>query len=172
MILPCARSCLIRPDPSAQVKWMGSNTIFAHMRKKADCSHPARSWRSAVIIPVWDYFTVDDGNIDLSRYDYLVIGTIESFVKLRDYFSQDAVLPIYIEVEDGVRLQRALDRERCQKYPKYEEMCRRFLADAADFSKEKLQEAGIHRIFYNEDLECTEEDIVCFMREVMMSEEG
>ena len=104
---------------------------------------------------IWDYFTVDDGNIDLSRYDYLVIGTIESFVKLRDYFSQ-----------------RALDRERCQKHPKYEEMCRRFLADAADFSKEKLQEAGIHRIFYNEDLECTEEDIVCFMREVMMSEEG
>ena len=36
---------------------------------------------------IWDYFTVDDGNIDLSRYDYLVIGTIESFVKLRDYFS-------------------------------------------------------------------------------------
>ena len=71
-----------------------------------------------------------------------------------------------------MRLQRALDRERCQKHPKYEEMCRRFLADAADFSKEKLQEAGIHRIFYNEDLECTEEDIVCFMREVMMSEEG
>jgi len=35
-----------------------------------------------------------------------------------------------------------------------------------------LQEAGIHRIFYNEDLERTEEDIVCFMREVMMSEEG
>lgn len=121
---------------------------------------------------IWDYFTVDDGNIDLSRYDYLVIGTIESFVKLRDYFSQDAVLPIYIEVEDGVRLQRALDRERCQKHPKYEEMCRRFLADAADFSKEKLQEAGIHRIFYNEDLERTEEDVVCFMREVMMSEEG
>ena len=71
-----------------------------------------------------------------------------------------------------MRLQRALDRERCQKHPKYEEMCRRFLADAADFSKEKLQEAGIRRIFYNEDLERTEEDIVCFMREVMMSEEG
>ena len=69
---------------------------------------------------IWDYFTVDDGNMDLSRYDYLVIGTIESFVKLRDYFSQDAVLPIYIEVEDGVRLQRALDRERCQKHPRYD----------------------------------------------------
>ena len=112
-----------------------------------------------------------DGNIDLEKNNYLVIGTIASFVKLRDYFSEDAVLPIYIEVEDGIRLQRALDRERCQMHPKYEEMCRRFLADAADFSKEKLQEAGIHRIFYNEDLERTEEQIVCFMREVMMSEE-
>ncbi|MFR8813647.1 MAG: guanylate kinase [Lachnospiraceae bacterium] len=120
---------------------------------------------------IWDYFTVDDGNIDLEKNNYLVIGTIASFVKLRDYFSEDAVLPIYIEVEDGIRLQRALDRERCQMHPKYEEMCRRFLADASDFSKEKLQEAGIHRIFYNEDLERTEEQIVCFMREVMMSEE-
>lgn len=100
---------------------MGSNTIFAHMRKKTGCWHPGkvveiRSYNTCH--GIWDYFTVDDGNIDLSRYDYLVIGTIESFVKLRDYFSQDAVLPIYIEVEDGVRLQRALDRERCQKHPK------------------------------------------------------
>ena len=121
---------------------------------------------------IWKYFTVDDGQIDLDKNSYILIGTLETYVKICRYFGNEKVIPIYIEVEDGVRLQRALDRERCQKHPKYEEMCRRFLADAADFSKEKLQEAGIHRIFYNEDLERTEEDIVCFMREVMMSEEG
>ena len=113
---------------------------------------------------IWDYFTVDDGNIDLSRYDYLVIGTIESFVKLRDYFSQDAVLPIYIEVEDGMRLQRALDRERRQETPKYEELCRRFLADEKDFSEEKLKEAGITKRFCNELLDETKERIAAYIR--------
>ena len=34
-----------------------------------------------------------------------------------------------IELDDGVRLQRALDREKAQDHPKYEEMCRRFLED-------------------------------------------
>ena len=114
---------------------------------------------------IWDYFTVDDGNIDLSRYDYLVIGTIESFVKLRDYFSQDAVLPIYIEVEDGMRLQRALERERRQENPKYEELCRRFLADEKDFSEEKLKEAGITKRFCNESLEETENAIAAYIEE-------
>ena len=114
---------------------------------------------------IWDYFTVDDGNIDLSRYDYLVIGTIESFVKLRDYFSQDAVLPIYIEVEDGMRLQRALERERRQENPKYEELCRRFLADEKDFSEEKLKEAGITKRFCNKSLEETENAIAAYIEE-------
>ena len=36
----------------------------------------------------------------------------------------------------GERLKRAIRREEQQKVPKYEEMCRRFLADAEDFSEE------------------------------------
>ena len=101
----------------------------------------------------WRYFTVDDGNIDLQNHHYLVIGTLESFVKTAEYFSKEKVVPIYIEVDDGVRLERAIQRERLQTAPKYEEMCRRFLADAADFSDEKLKEAGITRSFQNDDLE-------------------
>lgn len=97
----------------------------------------------------WDYFTVDDGSIDLTKNDYLVIGTLESFIKLADYYSSEAVVPIYIEVDDGIRLERALSRERMQAHPKYEEMCRRFLADAADFSDEKLEAAGIRDVFEN-----------------------
>lgn len=38
-----------------------------------------------------------------------------------------------------------------------QEMCRRFLADEADFSPEKLQEAGITKTFVNNDLEHTEQ---------------
>lgn len=99
----------------------------------------------------WFYFTVDDGQIDLSKNDYLVIGTVESFVKIRDYYGKDAVLPIYIEVDDGVRLSRALERERSQEHPKYEEMCRRFLADQQDFSQENLDAAQVSNVFKNDD---------------------
>ena len=106
----------------------------------------------------WRYFTVDDGSIDLQNQNYLVIGTLESFIKTAEYFSKDQVLPIYIEVDDGIRLERAIQRERRQETPKYEEMCRRFLADAADFSAEKLEMAGITRVFENDDLErCVQE---------------
>ena len=106
---------------------------------------------------LWKYFTVDDGQFD-SEAHLLAIGTIESYMKLKTYFGEGKIVPIYVEVDDGLRLERALARERAQKQPKYEEMCRRFLADSADFTKEKIQEAGITRRFYNDDLQrCLEE---------------
>ncbi|MBP5324961.1 MAG: guanylate kinase [Pseudobutyrivibrio sp.] len=97
----------------------------------------------------WFYFTVDDGSLDLKHHDYLIIGTVESFVKIRDYYGEDKVLPIYIEVDDGIRLTRALEREKMQENPKYEEMCRRFLADQQDFSEENIKNARITNIFNN-----------------------
>ena len=79
---------------------------------------------------VWNYFTVDDEQIDLKNNDYIVIGTLESYEKIRDYYGFSVVCPIYIEVDDGDRLIRAISREKEQDNPKYEEMCRRFLADS------------------------------------------
>ena len=108
---------------------------------------------------IWKYFTVDDGRIDLSAHSYLYIVTLEGYQKIQRYFGSSRVVPIYIEVEDGERLSRALNRERMQESPKYEELCRRFLADAKDFSEEKLNEAGITRRFVNQDLDETEEEI-------------
>lgn len=112
---------------------------------------------------IWTYFTADDGQIDLRMYDYLVIGTLVSYEALRDYYGEEYLVPIYIEVEDGVRLLRALERERRQAVPLYAEMCRRFLADAEDFSEDNLRRAGIARRFQNEDLEDCIEDIEQFM---------
>ena len=105
---------------------------------------------------IWKYFTADDGQFD--REDHLIaIGTLESYVQLKKYFGDEKLVPIYIEVEDGLRLERALSRERMQKEPKYEELCRRFLADAADFSVDKLKEAGITWKYFNVDMdECIE----------------
>lgn len=104
---------------------------------------------------IWTYFTADDGQIDLSAADYLLIGTLVSYQALREYFGEEAIVPVYLEVEDGLRLARALERERRQEKPKYVEMCRRFLADEEDFSEENLIKSGITERFGNEDFtEC------------------
>ncbi|MCD8117891.1 MAG: guanylate kinase [Lachnospiraceae bacterium] len=96
----------------------------------------------------WDYFTVDDGSVaDNGRYLY--IGTLDSYVKLRDYYGEEKVRPVYIEVEDGKRLSRALKREMEQEKPKYAELCRRYLADEADFSEENLRRCGIRKRYQN-----------------------
>ncbi|MBR2122780.1 MAG: guanylate kinase [Lachnospiraceae bacterium] len=98
---------------------------------------------------IWRYFTLDDGQIDPGAGDYLIIGTPESFASFCRYYGRDRVVPLYIEVEDGVRLSRALVREKKQAKPAYDEMCRRFLADRDDFSEDKLRAAGINRRFDN-----------------------
>lgn len=100
---------------------------------------------------LWRYFTADDGQIDLEKGSYLMIGTIEAYLALRDYFGKEKVTPLYIEADDGLRLERALKRERRQEVPRYDEMCRRYLADAEDFSDERLAAAGITEIFVNND---------------------
>lgn len=100
----------------------------------------------------WRYFTIDDGEIRWDGQDYIMIGTLEAYLKMKDYFGEDKMLPVMIELDDGVRLERALSRERKQKHPRYEEMCRRFLVDSEDFSEEKIQKAGISRRFQNDNL--------------------
>lgn len=114
---------------------------------------------------LWRYFTVDDGNLQLSESDYLVIGTLEAYQKLRQYFGAEKILPVLVTLDDGVRLQRALDREKSQERPRYEEMCRRFLADSEDFSEEKLAQAGNPRSFYNDDLDVCIGEIQNYLRE-------
>lgn len=103
---------------------------------------------------IWTYFTADEGQLDLEHFHYIGIGTLESYGKMCRYFGKQAMVPLYIEVEDGIRLERALKREKEQENPRYREMCRRFLADCEDFSEENIRKAGIrHRFFNNGSLE-------------------
>ena len=95
---------------------------------------------------IWTYFTADDGQIDLQKYDYLVIGTLESYYGMREYFGEEQL-----------------------KEPKYAEMCRRFLADAEDFSEENLKRAGIVRRFENLKMEKCLSEITELIREEMTS---
>ena len=119
---------------------------------------------------VWKYFTVDDERIDLAHNDYLYIVTLEGYTKIREYFGKDRVVPIYIEVEDGERLMRAIAREQKQEVPKYEEMCRRFLADSADFSEEKLAEAGVTYRFCNDDFDETVRNVTAYIADQIAAE--
>lgn len=107
----------------------------------------------------WTYFTADDGQICLNgAVFYLMIGTLESYEKMREYFGKDRLFPVYIQVEDGERLARALKRERNQKHPRYQELCRRFLADEQDFKEENLLKNEIRTYYENEVLKiCLDE---------------
>ena len=111
----------------------------------------------------WTYFTADDGQINIDKENYLVIGTLKSYQSIKEFFGEDNVTGIYVEVDDGIRLQRALKREMQEEHPKYEEMCRRFLADQEDFSEENLKTCEFEKRFVNNNLhECIEE-IKCFI---------
>ena len=101
----------------------------------------------------WFYGTINDGQIDLNKNNYLLITTLEAYQKLRDYFGDDKVYPFYIDIEDGIRLERALEREKRQDKPNYNELCRRFLADNKDFSDENLSNLGINKFYINENLQ-------------------
>ena len=117
------------------------------------------------IYGIWTYFTADEGQICLEQYNYIAIGTLESYEKMLEYFGTDVMCPIYVEVEDGERLLRALKREQRETRPKYDEMCRRFLADCEDFSDEKIAHAGIVERFQNIDFENCIKKIQKYMKD-------
>lgn len=114
---------------------------------------------------LWRYFTVADEQLDLAAADYCLIGTLEAYRSLRNYYGPDRVLPVLIELDDGERLSRALARERAQQHPRYEEMCRRFLADSQDFSETRIKGAGITRRFCNDELESCLEAIYTYIKQ-------
>ena len=110
---------------------------------------------------VWKYFTADDGQIDIqSSEKYVIIGTLDSFEKFRDYYGKDTVIPIYIEVEDRVRIHRAVEREDRQPVPDYKEMCRRYVADEKDFNENRLKSLGIVKRYQNDSLDRCVAEIV------------
>ena len=113
----------------------------------------------------WKYATIDDGQINLDENDYLMIGTLESYIKTKEYYGNEKLIPLYIEVEDKERLMRAIARERQQEHPGYEEVCRRFLADQKDFSEDNLKKAGITRRYQNDDKVRCKEEIVEVIRD-------
>ena len=116
---------------------------------------------------MWHYLTVNDGQFDDKNKDYAIVGTLEQYSLIRDYFGKERVIPIYIEVDGADRLIRSVLREKKQKEPKYAEICRRFLADEADFSEENIKRLGIEKRYYNSDLKNCVDDIVRDLEKIL-----
>lgn len=115
----------------------------------------------------WEYFTADDSKVSIDEKNYIIIATLESYEKLRNYYGKERVCPIYIEVEDGIRLTRALMREKKQPYPRYDEMCRRFLSDTKDFAPDKLKMLGVDKVFVNNNINHVVSEIARYIRDSM-----
>lgn len=86
------------------------------------------------------------------KESYLAIGTLESYLQLKQKLGPENICPIYIEVPDELRLERAFHREEGRGNMTREEILRRFKADDEDFSEEKLKEAGVERRYLNLDI--------------------
>ena len=147
--------------PGREYYYVGEGT-FQEFQKQGKIIE-ARTYQT--VYGPWIYFTADDGQIELEKRNYLGIGTLESYMNMKEYYGEKNLCPLYIEVEDGERLKRAICREELQQEPKYAEMCRRFLADTEDFSEENLKRAGITKRFSNIDLEsCIKELKNCIQK--------
>ena len=97
----------------------------------------------------WYYFTTSS-SIDLENYNYIGDNTFEGLDQFVKFYGLENIISLLIKVDDGIRLQRALDRERREENPKYQELCRRFLADSLDFSEENINKRHITSIINND----------------------
>ena len=102
---------------------------------------------------LWTYATVDDGTINLNKNNYIMVGPLKSVASMRKYFDDNRIIPFFIEVDQSIRIERAIAREQNGNH-NYNEMCRRWLADMEDFSKSKIEEAEyIFKVYNNSDLD-------------------
>ena len=75
------------------------------------------------------------GQVSVGNDSYLGIGTLESFVRLREYYGNEVMWPVYIEVEGGERLERALAREKTQEVRSNERCAGVFLQTRMSFPR-------------------------------------
>ncbi|MEY8395790.1 guanylate kinase [Lachnospiraceae bacterium 45-P1] len=134
-------------------------TSVQELKRLEEVGNVIESRTYQTVMGPWSYFTVNDTQFDLrGNNSYLMIGTLESYEKMCLYFGKNILVPIYMEVPDGLRLKRAVEREETQRFPNYREVCRRYLADEEDFSEENLKRLQIEKRFLNLNLsQCLEE---------------
>ena len=60
----------------------------------------------------WYYFTAENDEMRDDDNPYAMITTLEGYNKIREYYGDDMVVPIYITVPDIVRMERSISREK------------------------------------------------------------
>lgn len=119
----------------------------------------------------WTYFTpMDDAFIKADGADIITVGVIKQFIAIRNKIRENGFpinpVPIYIEVDEGERIIRAIKREQKKPNPDYNEICRRVLeSDGPDFTEELLKEAEVNR-FENKDLNVATSNIKEFILKI------
>ena len=88
----------------------------------------------------WTYATVKENDFDLKENNYLAIVDIDGSKSFIQYFGENNVIGIYIDVNDADRIRRAIIREQNQSSPDYVELCRRFIADTEAFDLSLLKD--------------------------------
>ena len=137
------------------------NTEFQHLLESGRVIEH-RSYNT--VNGVWTYFTVVGDNINVAKSNYIYVCTPDAYHNLKRFFGEDNVVPIMVYVDDGERLQRALNRERTQSCPQYIEMCRRFISDEKDFSSSKMY--GVSP-FINDNLDVCVNEIKDYIKKVL-----
>lgn len=101
---------------------------------------------------VWNYFTILPK--DYKENHYILVASPEQVKHYISAIGKENILPVYIDVDNETRLRRMISRES-KGNRKFDEVCRRFLADEMDFSESILESIGIKRSYENRTLsEC------------------
>lgn len=116
----------------------------------------------------WVYATIKDEQLEKID-NILTVGTLESYRNIKEYYKDNKnmkIIPIYIEIDEIERTNRAIKREEQQLSPNYKEVERRLKVDNIDFSEEKLRQVGISKkhTFENYDLDKCVEDIIKYIQ--------
>lgn len=83
---------------------------------------------------LWSYFTVKF-TIDETK-DYILITTLEGVNGIIRQYGSEIVHVVYMDIDERERLLRCINREAKEAEPDYLEICRRYITDYEDFSKE------------------------------------
>ena len=86
---------------------------------------------------IWSYAT-SIHNINKDEI-YVASNTWEGYKKYINYFGKENVVPIYFQVDDTIRYQRAIEREKKEENPNFKEVERRYAADLIDFNPSFLE---------------------------------
>ena len=137
---------------------MAERIILSPKIKCAGWKKRTGLWNQGVIRPSMDRGIISRRKMD--KGDFVLISTLEGFEKISRFYGANKVVPLYIEVDDMTRIERSLKREKEQKNPCVSEVCRRFLADEKDFSKENLKRLNITDKIVNDSVENALREIV------------